>query len=88
MRPETRVPETDAPATCPHCGRPFTGERLRDIHVGEAHPDALTDVEREAHAAAVDAEGDDLFVYHLKVVGALVAVYAGLVLVYMVVLST
>jgi len=85
--PETRVPADETPARCPYCDRPFPRERLRDVHLGECHRDVLTDDERTAVAAAVDDERDDLFVYHLKVVGALVAIYAALFVLYLVVLS-
>ena len=87
VRPETRVPEGETPAaTCPYCEHPFTERRLRDLHVGSAH-DAVTAEEREAYEAARDDEGDDLFVYHLMVIGTLVAVYAALVILYMIVLA-
>jgi hypothetical protein len=87
VRPETRVPEGETPtATCPYCERPFTERRLRDLHVGASHDD-ITAEERESYEAARDDEGDDLFVYHLMIIGALVAVYAALVILYMIVLA-
>jgi hypothetical protein len=86
-RPETRVPDGDDPAaTCPYCDRPFPERRFRDLHVGNSH-EGITDEEREAYDAAVDDETDDLFVYHLMVIGALVAVYAGLIILYMIILA-
>ncbi|WP_115865036.1 DUF7410 domain-containing protein [Halorussus litoreus] len=69
------VPDGETPVQCPHCGRPFRTERLRALHVGDAH-DGWTDDEREAYESAMEAEREDLFVYHLKVVASLVAVYA------------
>jgi len=87
VRPETRVPDGETPAaTCPYCDRPFSERRLRNLHVGSAHDD-ITDDEGAAYEAARDDEGDDLFVYHLMVIGALVAVYAALVILYMIVLA-
>jgi len=88
VQPETRVPADESPtARCPYCDRPFPAQRLRDLHVGSVHDD-VTDAERAAFEAARDEEGDDLFVYHLLVIGALVAVYAALVILYMVILGT
>lgn len=69
----TEVPADERPAaTCQYCGRPFRTERRYWLHVGEAHPDDLNEAERSAHERAVDEEGDDLFIYHLKVVAWLV----------------
>ncbi|MFC7203442.1 hypothetical protein ACFQJC_07955 [Haloferax namakaokahaiae] len=77
--PETTVPAdaTDV-AQCPYCGQPFTTARLRDLHVGEEHDP--TEAERAAYDEAFEAESEDLFVYHLKVAGALSALYAALFL--------
>ncbi|PSP87953.1 hypothetical protein BRC90_09150 [Halobacteriales archaeon QS_4_69_34] len=86
--PPTTVPAGETPAArCPHCARPFRTERLCALHLGERHRAALTDGERAAHDDARDAEGDELFVFHLKVVGAITALYAGMVLAYMIVLG-
>lgn len=85
--PETAVPPGDEPAArCPHCERPFRTERLRDLHVGEFHDEA-TDAERDAYEAAREDESDELFLYHLKVIGTLGAIWAFGVLAYMVVLA-
>lgn len=84
--PETVVPPDEDPPRCPRCDRPFTTERARDLHLGNRH-DGLTDQELEAYEAARDDEGDELFLYHLKVIAALGGFYAIFVLVYMVVLS-
>jgi hypothetical protein len=75
---EVAVPPGERPAArCPYCDRPFTAERLRALHVGERHPGAASPAEREAHAAAREAEADELFVYHLKVIaGIVVLVFA------------
>ncbi len=70
---EVAVPPGEQPgARCPYCDRPFTAERLRALHVGERHPGAATAAEREAFEAAYDAESDELFVYHLKVIAGIV----------------
>ena len=86
--PATDVPTGQEPAAaCPYCGRPFTRESFRNLHLGEAHGDALTASEREAYAAAVDAEDEELFMYHLKIVAGIAVIYAFFVLAYMVVLG-
>jgi hypothetical protein len=87
VQPDTRVPDGQEPAaTCPYCDRPFSERRLRDLHVGRTH-EGISDEERDAYDAAVDGEGDDLFVYHLMIIGALVAVYAALIILYMIILA-
>lgn len=87
--PETEVrPDETVAAACPHCGRPFRAERVRDLHVGEAHEADCTDDERAAYEAAREAERDDLFYFHLKVVAALGVLYSVVVLVYMVALGS
>jgi len=69
----TDVPEGERPAaTCQYCGRPFRTERRYWLHVGEAHADETNEAERSATERAVGEEGDDLFVYHLKVIAWLV----------------
>jgi hypothetical protein len=84
---ETAVPNEETAARCPYCDRPFRTERSRALHLGETHSEEWTDDEQAAYEAAEDSEADDLFVFHLKVIAALVGLYAGLVLAYMVVLG-
>lgn len=73
---ETTVPENETPAArCPYCRRPFRSDRLYALHLGHAHWDDCTDAERDAYEGAYDAESDDLFVFHLKVIAALVLIY-------------
>ena len=79
--PETAVPEGETPAMrCPYCGRPFARRRHGVLHVVEVHPDRATEAERDAYDAAHDEESDDLFVYHLKVMFALGALYAAFII--------
>jgi hypothetical protein len=79
--PETAVPDGEQPATtCPYCQRPFRRERYGVLHVVEAHPDRATPGERDAYDAVLDEESDDLFIYHLKVLFALGALYAAFVI--------
>lgn len=83
MTVQTTVPEGDHPeATCPYCDRPFPDESLRALHIGDHHADACTPDERDAYDAAYEAESDTLFVYHLKVIAALILVYGAFTLLY------
>jgi hypothetical protein len=76
--PDFDVPPDDPPeAVCPYCERPFRTARQRDLHVGQRHD--ATDDERAAYEAALESEEDDLFVFHLKVLFALGAVYAAFI---------
>lgn len=83
---EVRPGETVA-ARCPHCDQPFRGERARALHVGERHWDACTDEQRAAYETAREAERDDLFYFHLRVVAALGVLYGFVVLAYMIALG-
>lgn len=73
---EMHVPDDETPPRCPECGRPFRTERLLALHLGDIHSDACTDDQLEAYEEACEAEREDLFIYHLKVVAGLVALYA------------
>jgi hypothetical protein len=85
--PETAPRETPPAATCQHCGRPFATQRARDLHLGEAHADALTEAEKLAHEDAREDEDADLWYFHMKVVIAIGIAHSLLILGYMVVLS-
>jgi hypothetical protein len=81
IRPETAVPPGETPAaTCPYCGRPFARERHGVLHVVEAHPDRASDEERRAYETTYEEESNDLFIYHLKVMFAIGALYAAFVI--------
>lgn len=80
---DVRVPDGETPVRCPECARPFRTERLRALHVGDAHDAEWSADQREAYEAALEAEREDLFVYHLKAVAGLVAVYAFFFLAYL-----
>ena len=79
------VPPGEDPARCPRCGRPFGREQYRDLHLADHGLESLSELERTAYEAARDAEEDDLFRFHLQIVGALALIYAVFVLAYMVV---
>jgi len=74
--PNVAVPEGEQPAArCRHCERPFKNERLYALHLGEVHPDACSDAERERYEAIYDEENHDLFTFHVKVVVTLLVTY-------------
>ncbi|MFC5972668.1 C2H2-type zinc finger protein [Halomarina salina] len=78
----TEVPADADPVRCQYCDQPFPTDRLHALHLGECHADLLTPEETAAYEENEDAEVDDLFVYHLKVVALLVVVVMGLSYVY------
>lgn len=80
---DVHVPEDDSPIRCPYCERPFRTAQLRALHFGTDHAEVCTADQREAYERAREAEADELFVYHLKTVAALVGLYAFFLLGYM-----
>jgi len=88
--PTIDVPDGETPAAqCPYCERPFRSEHARDLHVGEFHEgESLTDEERARYDDALDAERDDLWLFHAKAVVGLGTTYAATVILYMVVLGS
>ena len=86
--PDIDVPPEDPAATCQYCGRPFDSDRARDLHVGEIHAEEATETEMAAHEAASEAERDELFFYHVKVVVALGVIYSLVVILYMAALGS
>ena len=79
--PDTAVPDDEAPAlVCPYCTRPFARERHGVLHVVEAHPDRASAYERERYDDVSEEESNDLFIYHLKVMFGIGALYAAFVI--------
>jgi hypothetical protein len=73
---EITIPEGEEPtARCRHCGRPFRDERLHALHLGEVHPEELTESERERYDDVYSEESHDLFTFHAKVVVTLLVTY-------------
>lgn len=84
----TAVPTADEdPVRCPYCDRPFPRAHLRDLHVGNRHPEDMAGAEQERYEAAVDRESDELFVLHLKVIAGLVLAFFAIAYLYAFVLS-
>lgn len=80
-------PEESEPLRCPYCDRPFARDRLRDLHVGESHSQAMSEPEMNRYEDAVDAESDELFILHLKVIAALTLTFFAIAYLYVFVLS-
>lgn len=78
---EFDLDDDEAVERCPRCDRPFRTGRQRDLHLGESH-DGLSDDERDAYEAAAEAESDELFFFHMKVVVGLGVLYSTTVLLY------
>ena len=70
------------PFRCGYCGRRFPTERLRSLHHGSAHTEAVSDDEWAAVLAAREAETAELRRLRIRMLIALVACYFGLLLLY------
>jgi hypothetical protein len=79
---EYDVPTDAEPVVCAHCGAPFADDELLALHRGIDHADALDGAEREAFEDAYEAESEDLRLFRLKALGALVVLYFGLLMMY------
>ncbi|MFD1644950.1 DUF7410 domain-containing protein [Haloarchaeobius litoreus] len=82
---DTHVPEGITAHRCPYCDRPFRREDQRTLHIGLSHYDRMTEAEEAAFRDVYAAEEEELGLYRLKLVGALVVVYFGMLLLYAVV---
>ncbi|GGN96324.1 DUF7410 domain-containing protein [Haloarcula pellucida] len=73
----------DAPVfECDYCGRPFARERWLALHHGLDHPNELDDDEVTAFRKAHEDEEDSLGAFRLQALGALVAIYFVLLMIY------
>lgn len=82
----TDVPDsadgTDEPVRCRYCGQRFATERLRSLHHGSAHTEAVDDDEWAAVLAARESEAAELRRLRIRMLIALVACYFGFLLLY------
>jgi len=76
------VPREAEPVVCDHCGAPFAEEELLALHRGIDHADALDEAERDAFEDAYESETEELRLFRLKALGALVLLYFGLLMMY------
>jgi len=67
---------------CPYCTDAFARARHRALHLGQVHGAVLSDEEREAYETAEEAEREDLRLFRLKALAALVLVYFGFLILY------
>lgn len=66
----------DAPAhDCPYCEAVLPEQELLELHVGVEHEDEATDDELEAFEDTFEGESNQVFIYHLKVIVMVVAIY-------------
>ena len=83
--PERSSPPADAPeqpAVCEHCGDYFADEHLLALHRGQSHRDRLDEAEIDAYREARADERDDVRLFRLKALAALLALYFGFIYVY------
>jgi hypothetical protein len=82
--PEPAEPSASSgpPYDCPYCDRAFHRESYLALHRGQTHPDDLTDAERQAFETARDEEEEELRLFRLQALAALVFIYFGFLLVY------
>ena len=75
------APSSGPPHDCPYCDRAFHREPYLALHRGRTHED-LTDAERRAFEAARNEEEEELRLFRLQALAALVFIYFGFLLVY------
>lgn len=68
-------PDVEGARACPHCGRPFSRERYRVLHLGLEHYDRLGDDERESFVSEYRAEAAEIKRFRLKALAVLIALY-------------
>lgn len=76
------VPDDTEPERCTECGRPFVREELLTLHRGQAHGETLDAAERDTFEAAYENESEQLRLFRLKALIALVILYFGLLMTY------
>jgi hypothetical protein len=72
----------EPPFVCSRCARPFAHEEWLDLHRGVIHEDNLTTEEREAFTDAYETEDDELRLFRLKALIALIVIYFGFIMTY------
>ena len=76
------VPNGEDPVVCPYCGAPFRTADHRALHWGEKHDAALDDDQRAAFAEAFETESDDLRLFRLKSLVAIILLYFTILMIY------
>lgn len=80
--PAERDEPDGPPHACPYCEREFYRESYLSLHRGQSHRERLTPAEVAAYEDASEAEREELRLFRLKAVAALVFIYFGFLLVY------
>lgn len=70
------------PFDCAYCARQFHRESYLALHHGQEHVDELTPAEHAAYETAREDEEEDLRLFRLQALAALVFIYFGFLLVY------
>lgn len=66
----------DAPThDCPYCEAVLPTDELLDLHIGVEHEDEASEAELEAYEDTFERESNQVFIYHLKVISLVVAIY-------------
>ena len=81
----TEVPPDETTHDCPYCGRPFSEAEYRTLHVGLDHHDECTEAEVEAFQDAYRDESEEIRLFRLKTIAALVLLYFGFLFTYSIV---
>lgn len=69
------LPDSETPARCPHCDRPFPDESYLTLHEGLAHHGQLDAERRQEFTDAYEAEERAIRRYRLKALAVLVLLY-------------
>ena len=79
---EYTVPPDADPLRCEYCAVPFVEETSLALHRGLEHESRLTETQQAAFEAAYDAEREEIRLFRLKALAALVVLYFGLLMTY------
>jgi hypothetical protein len=80
--PRSTAAGTDPPYDCSYCDRQFHRTAYLALHRGQAHGDELAGAEKRAYESAREDEEEELRLFRLQALAALVFIYFGFLLVY------
>lgn len=69
---------------CPHCGRPFARAEYVTLHRGLDHPETLSEEDRSRFANVYRSETDEIKLFRLKALAALIGMYFTFLYLYLV----
>lgn len=72
---EYDIPDNADVYECPYCDVVEPREDLRDLHIGHDHEDVADEEEQETFRQTFERESNQVFIYHLKVISLVVAIY-------------